>query len=235
MIKKLLLVLSMIGLFMVGNVFAGDTSFTPYYDKDPQCFMTFIFCSGNRCVSTPDNEVWIVDSYGGEVGRNYYQEDGSLWRERAMKNQNILPYNPPTGCPPGWICPPLIIETVEAVAAVAPVDAKVFVVYFDFDKSNIRSDQISTLEEALVYAKEYGTGAILSAYCDFRGTVPYNDILGMKRVTSVENWFTSNGVEASFIETYNFGETASPERPLENGVFCKDCWTDRRVEIVIEH
>jgi outer membrane protein OmpA-like peptidoglycan-associated protein len=234
MIKKLLLVLSMVGMFMVGNVFAQDTSFTQYYDKDPQCFMTFIFCSGKRCVSTPDNEVWIVDSYGGGIGRNYYQEDGSLWKERSMKNQSILPYNPPTGCPPGWICPAVAVDVATDVAVQSvQTEVKVFVVYFGFDKYNLTHDSLVTLREAVEYASSGGFSAIkLESFCDFRGSDEYNIGLGQRRIDAVHGWLSQNisNVEYGF---QNNGDRLSEVRELVNGR-CIECWEDRRVEIFIE-
>lgn len=128
---------------------------------------------------------------------------------------------------------PISFYCAEAPEPAVIVD-ETFVVFFDFDMSNIRPDQVGTLEDAVAYAKMYGgANVMLSAFCDFRGTDPYNDALGDRRAASVKAWMVENGVDPNRISSESFGEQRSPVRDLV-GRFCEKCFEDRRVEIQIK-
>jgi len=110
------------------------------------------------------------------------------------------------------------------------VDAE-FVVFFDFDMSNIRADQLATLEDALAYAKMYDAPIALDGFCDFRGSNEYNIALGDRRASAVKAWFVENGIDPDRISTASYGELGV--RDLV-GRFCKECFKDRKVTIKIK-
>lgn len=79
-------------------------------------------------------------------------------------------------------------------------------VYFDFDKYNIRSDQIRVIDAKAAYLKSTGSSSRLTGYADERGTEAYNLALGDRRAKSAENYLISQGVAASRLSTDTGGE-----------------------------
>lgn len=222
MFKKFLVA----GLVLIGMVMFAPTAsadFDAMYDKAPECFMSLDYLN----LKSDAPKVWAIAGSAAEVGRNYIRTDGKLWRERTPNDSIYLTCCTPGTVAPVWYCP-------EGEPVAVTVEAKTFVVYFDFDKSNIRADQVGVLEEALAYAKEVGSEEIgLASFCDFRGTDEYNVGLGNRRAESVKNWFVENGLDTGFVVDNN-GEFDSPTRPTTAVGFCNECWQDRRVEITVE-
>lgn len=229
MIKKLFIALIM-SCFMVGSAYAiGTINFDDMYDKDPLCFMTLDYYD----LDSPGTAMKVVQGdFTYKYGRSYYQEDGELWDSKSRTKDVVAPCCITGTVPPSWICPEAVAVVITPATAVYK-EQKTFVVYFDFDKSNLTNESIAILNEAVTYAKDGGFSAIaLASFCDFRGTEQYNIELGQRRLDSVYSWFDTN-VEGFDFELTNYGESLSPVRDLVNG-FCGECWTDRRVEIDIK-
>ncbi len=84
------------------------------------------------------------------------------------------------------------------------------VVYFDFDKSGIRSDMRPVMDQKAQFLLEYPSVRIqIEGHCDERGTAEYNVALGHRRAQSTKKYLVSLGVSASRIDTVSYGE----ERP----------------------
>ena len=127
-------------------------------------------------------------------------------------------------------------EEVVVVAKELPtLKPLAFVVHFDFDKSDIRADQVQILEDAYAYAEEGGAAEIkLASFCDFRGSGDYNVGLGSRRAASVKAWLDDKGLTDVAYTVENNGKFKSLIRALLSGGFCKECWSDRRVEITVK-
>lgn len=103
------------------------------------------------------------------------------------------------------------------------------VVYFDFDKSDIKSEFASILACHAKYLTDRPSARItLEGHADERGSREYNLGLGERRGNAVNGALLSNGGSASQLTVVSYGE----ERPT-----CTDssegCWgQNRRVEIV---
>ncbi|SDD99595.1 peptidoglycan-associated lipoprotein Pal [Aquimonas voraii] len=103
------------------------------------------------------------------------------------------------------------------------------VVYFDFDKSDIKSEFASILACHAKYLTDRPSARItLEGHADERGSREYNMGLGERRGNAVNGALLSNGGSASQLTVVSYGE----ERPT-----CTDstegCWgQNRRVEIV---
>lgn len=226
MFKKILL----IGLVVLGLV-AGPamaSGFNAVYDKGPECFMSLDYTLHQGAAPG----VWVIKYDKPMFERKYLSDTGDLWRDGSSTGEEVLPLVMGRTVLPAWFCPepaPVVIA-----AATPPVfEPKTFVVYFDFDKDIIRADQEDVLKEAAEYAAANGEAFVeLKAFCDFRGTNDYNVDLGERRAVAVEHWLIENGTAPQRFAVYNFGEDESPVRQLA-GKFCKDCWSDRRVEITI--
>ena len=98
-------------------------------------------------------------------------------------------------------------------------------VYYDFDESNIRDDQVSTLENnASVLKADAGTRTTIEGHCDERGTNEYNLALGDRRARSSKNFLINLGIDPNRMTTVSYGE----ERPVctEHDESC--WWQNRR-------
>jgi peptidoglycan-associated lipoprotein len=103
-------------------------------------------------------------------------------------------------------------------------------IYFDFDKSNIREDQRSRVEENGVYlTANTGVAVRIEGNCDERGTNEYNLALGERRALSAKKYLINLGVAGSRIDTLSFGE----DSPLVRG-HDEVAWAqNRRADFVI--
>ncbi|PIE41920.1 MAG: peptidoglycan-associated lipoprotein [Gammaproteobacteria bacterium] len=102
------------------------------------------------------------------------------------------------------------------------------VVFFDFDKSNIRPDAYNTLKAHAAYLSANPSAAVrLEGHTDERGTREYNLALGERRGIAASNYLTANGASSSQITVITYGE----ERPVAEG-HNEAAWSqNRRVEI----
>ena len=80
-------------------------------------------------------------------------------------------------------------------------------IYFDFDKSDLRPDQVSRLEGDASWLKEHrGVKFTIDGNCDERGSEEYNLGLGDRRANRVKEFLLKEGVDASSISTISYGE-----------------------------
>ena len=97
-------------------------------------------------------------------------------------------------------------------------------VYFDYDKSDIRSDQQSSVGADLQFLSQHSNINItIEGHCDERGSTDYNLALGDQRASTVKNALVAGGINASRIKTISYGK----EKP-----FCTEsneaCWQQNR-------
>ncbi|MDR2352573.1 MAG: OmpA family protein, partial [Deltaproteobacteria bacterium] len=79
-------------------------------------------------------------------------------------------------------------------------------VYFDFDKYNIRGDQISIVQAKANYLSKNTLRSTLYGYCDERGTDAYNITLGDRRAKAVLNYLVDLGISSSRLSAISEGE-----------------------------
>ncbi len=88
------------------------------------------------------------------------------------------------------------------------------IVYFDFDKYNLRPDARTALEfNARLLKKNPDVNVLIEGHCDERGTVEYNLALGEKRAKSAMDYIKSLGIDASRLRIISYGK----ERPVALG------------------
>ena len=102
-------------------------------------------------------------------------------------------------------------------------------VYFDFDKYNIRQDQVIKIDAKAAYLKTTGSSSQLIGYADERGTEAYNLALGDRRTKSAANYLVSQGVAASKLTTDSGGES----NPRASGHDEASWAQNRRVEFTL--
>lgn len=104
-------------------------------------------------------------------------------------------------------------------------------IYFDFDKSNIREDQVSRAIVNADFLKENPDVVIrIEGNCDPRGTREYNMALGERRAQSGKKYLQNLGVAGMRMTTISFGE----ERLLLHGHDELSYAQNRRDDFVIQ-
>ena len=87
------------------------------------------------------------------------------------------------------------------------------VIYFDFDKSNVRRDQRPTLEKnAKTLGANQWKSLTIEGHTDERGSEEYNLALGERRASSVRRYLTDLGVPRSKLQVVSFGEERAAVR-----------------------
>ncbi|MCE5231299.1 OmpA family protein [bacterium] len=101
------------------------------------------------------------------------------------------------------------------------------VIYFGYDKFNIRPDQLDAMEANVKYLKENSDIKLyITGHCDERGSIEYNFNLGMKRASAVRDYLVSKGIPAAQIEIGSKGK----EQPADLGKTEKAYAKNRRAE-----
>ena len=84
-----------------------------------------------------------------------------------------------------------------------------YIVFFDWDKSDLRTDAASVLDNAVAQYSNCGSAKVmLAGHADKSGTAKYNVGLSERRNGTVRAYLESKGVTAGAIATEAFGETA---------------------------
>jgi peptidoglycan-associated lipoprotein len=149
----------------------------------------------------------------------------------------------PTSAPePAPVAEPAPVEEAVTVAAPDPrdyTDARNFdnsesllskrVIYFDFDKSDIKAEFRGIVAAHAAYAAAHPSARMtLEGHADERGTREYNLGLGERRGNAVNGLLSAGGARGNQLNVVTYGE----ERPVCR-VSNEDCWwQNRRVEIV---
>ena len=103
-------------------------------------------------------------------------------------------------------------------------------IYFDFDKSNLRPDQMNSINgNAQILLNNMEMRVLLEGHCDERGTVEYNLALGQRRADTVRTYLLDYGIDPSRIMTLSYGE----EKPVESGHDEAAWMKNRRCEFTV--
>ncbi len=108
--------------------------------------------------------------------------------------------------------PVAVVEGATREPLTAEEKAVFKTIYFDFDKSDIRSDARFALEKVADYLKKNPkVKIVIEGNCDELGTEEYNMALGERRALSARRYLVSLGVAPERIGTVSYGE----ERPID--------------------
>jgi len=103
------------------------------------------------------------------------------------------------------------------------------VIYFDFDKSDIRPEFRDIVQAHATYLSQNANVSVtLEGHADERGSREYNIGLGERRANAVKNVLMLQGASGGQVETVSYGE----ERPVAMGHDEQSWAQNRRVEIV---
>jgi peptidoglycan-associated lipoprotein len=104
-------------------------------------------------------------------------------------------------------------------------------VFFDYDKSDIREDQMEVLQKDAEVLKLIPSKVQIQGHCDERGTEEYNLALGDRRARMVREYLNSLGIDAARLDTISYGES----RPFATE-HNEDAWSEnRRAHFIEEH
>jgi peptidoglycan-associated lipoprotein len=103
-------------------------------------------------------------------------------------------------------------------------------IYFDYDQSELRPDQLTRLKANSEWLKVHRDLEFsIEGHCDERGTEEYNLGLGDRRANRIKEYLIQQGIEISKVNTVSYGE----ERPACRET-TEDCYQrNRRAEFVL--
>lgn len=91
-------------------------------------------------------------------------------------------------------------------------------IFFDFDRSNLRTKSRSDLDDLATLMQDNPDYKVeLSAHTDARGSLEYNTALSERRATSAKDYLIKRGIKADRIRTSTFGETSPIAKNDVNG------------------
>jgi len=102
------------------------------------------------------------------------------------------------------------------------------VIYFEYDSSSVRQEDVATLEAHTVYLGDNVNVTVrLVGHTDDRGSREYNLALGEQRALAIRQILMLEGASINQFEVTSFGE----ERPAVDGIDESARQQNRRVEL----
>jgi peptidoglycan-associated lipoprotein len=118
----------------------------------------------------------------------------------------------------------------SALASAAGIPAQ-RVIYFDYDKSDVRAEANAILDAHAKYlAQNPQARARLEGHADERGSREYNLALGELRAQAASNYLMIRGVQSQQLSAFSYGE----EKPAAEGHDDSSWQQNRRVEMVYQ-
>jgi outer membrane protein OmpA-like peptidoglycan-associated protein len=110
---------------------------------------------------------------------------------------------------------PIIVQA-DSIITIKPAD--VVTVYFDFDKSALKSASMNHLDSIYNVLVEYPTATIqISGYTDGLGNQEYNNKLSDKRARACADYLIQKGIDTGRISFVSFGSCCPVEMEIING------------------
>lgn len=123
----------------------------------------------------------------------------------------------------------------RAEAGIAVVDAVQTIkerIHFEFDRSRITDESAGVLRSKAEVLREYpGVRITIEGHADERGSLEYNQALGMRRAQATVDYLVDLGLDEGRFSTVSYGE----ERPLVDASTERAWSRNRRAEFVIEN
>lgn len=103
-------------------------------------------------------------------------------------------------------------------------------VHFDYDRSEVRSDDMANLDrKAAILNANSGLRLRISGHADDRGSDEYNLALGNRRAAAAKRYLVSKGIADGRIDIVSMGE----ERPMSQGADEASWQQNRRDEFEV--
>jgi peptidoglycan-associated lipoprotein len=105
-----------------------------------------------------------------------------------------------------------------------------YIVYFDFDRSTIRSAEQSKIEVVADHLKSNPSHKVkVEGHADERGTEGYNLALGERRALSVRDYLINLGISPDRVGTSSFGESMPAQLGQNEAAWA----ANRRAEFIL--
>jgi OmpA-OmpF porin, OOP family len=153
------------------------------------------------------DNVGLVDRLGRSVSTRFRSHSimGSLIYNFGGAPEPVEVAPPPP--PPPYVAPPP--PPPPPPPPQVTCNSGPYIVFFDWDKSNLRPDAAGVLDNAVAqYANCGNAKVMLAGHADKSGTATYNVGLSQRRNSTVRAYLESKGVSGGAIATEAFGETA---------------------------
>ncbi len=162
--------------------------------------------------------------------RDALGDKADAFMEAIMRNALVMQLAD-EAWPPGAPPPVVVEKVVEKPGAPPPVIVETTdfeIVYFDFDKSEIKPEFESAIRaNAEQLLGKPNLTVTIEGHCDERGTNEYNLALGQRRAEAIRQALIAEGVPASQLKTVSFGE----ERPVASGSN-EEAWALNRRSVI---
>jgi len=128
------------------------------------------------------------------------------------------------------------LRQIEGVEVTRPSEGEISVgltndILFDYDSSALRSESRTTLSQLASNFRQYPDNRIIvEGHTDSTGSDAYNQQLSERRAANVADYLIDQGVAASSIIVYGFGEA----KPKTSNATAEGRQQNRRVEIHIQ-
>ena len=156
---------------------------------------------------------------GGVVVRRTAIQFSDTFNHEILLGARYALYTPPPPAAP-----------MAPVAAPPATPARTYLVFFDWDKSDLTGRARQIIHEAADASTHVQTTRIeVNGYTDLSGTAQYNQGLSVRRAKAVQGELIRDGVPAAEIAIHGFGES-NPLVPTAQGVREPQ---NRRVEIIL--
>ena len=192
-------------------------------------------------VSLYDGQFNLINSMDSDEKGNYSftVECGKTYNIRAEKPEYTTKEQKVTVSDKrGKTYLPIALEKAKCKVTVGDDLGKCFgikMIYFDFDKSDIRMEAAIDLEKILDVMNQNPTMELdIRSHTDSRGTFKYNEALSDRRAKSTINWLVKNGVKQSRLTGKGYGESQLVNK-CSDGVICTEPehQFNRRSEFII--
>ncbi len=154
------------------------------------------------------SKVNLVDRLGRDVDTRFRSHSlmGSLVYNFGGEPEVVEVAPPPPPPPTEYVAPP---PPPPPPPPAVVCNTGPYIVFFDWDKDNIRPDAASVLDNAAAQYRNCGNARVmLAGHADKSGSTSYNVGLSQRRNTNVRSYLETNGVPGGVIATEAFGESA---------------------------
>lgn len=172
------------------------------------------------CASTPDPEEEGQTDIGGSSSWN--DPGGGISGEPGGSGG-------PGGTAGGGAAAGAVVGTQDA--ATQRLQDALDAIYFDYDRSTLRPDAVSTLKNHADSIRDFPTWALVTieGHCDERGSEEYNLALGDRRADAVKRYLVTLGIPGDRIRTVSYGELKPSVQGHDEGA-----WRyNRRAEFLV--
>ncbi|MBM4128497.1 MAG: hypothetical protein FJ243_00070 [Nitrospira sp.] len=118
----------------------------------------------------------------------------------------------------------------EPPAVPTKVEKMKTVIYFDFDKSNIKKEGEVELKKVIEFVKKNpGAKISIEGHTDSIGTDEYNQGLSERRANAAKNYLVKSGIDKGKMKTVGYGES----KPVADNKTKQGRAKNRRAEITV--